>query len=92
LAAIWSRASQFVQSPGHQSDLGIELDAQLYYQSKDGSLNDDPQKIGGFYAMLQYGVFFPLGGLGYLPGDNTTGADASLSAAQIVRLFLGAVF
>jgi uncharacterized protein (TIGR04551 family) len=92
LAAIWSRASQFVQSPGHQSDLGIELDAQLYYQSKDGSLNDDPQKIGGFYAMLQYGVFFPLGGLSYLPGDNTTGADASLSAAQIVRLFLGAVF
>ncbi len=91
-AVIWSRASEFVQTPGHARDLGVELDLQLYYQSKDGSLNDDPNKLGGFYAALQYGVFFPLGGLDYLPGDNTTGFDASLSAAQIVRLFLGAVF
>jgi uncharacterized protein (TIGR04551 family) len=89
-SAIWSRASVFVQSPGHKSDLGIELDAQLYYQSKDGSLNDDPSKIGGFYAMLQYGVFFPLGGLSYL--GSTNGIDASLSAAQIARLYLGVIF
>jgi uncharacterized protein (TIGR04551 family) len=91
-AVIWSRASQFEQTPGHHRDLGVELDAQVYYQSKDGSLNDDPTKIGGFYAMLQYGVFFPLGGLDYLPGENPSGADASLSAAQTVRLFLGIVF
>jgi uncharacterized protein (TIGR04551 family) len=92
-AVIWSRASQFEQTPGHQRDLGVELDAQLYYQSKDGSLNDDPSKIGGFFTMLQYGVFFPLGGLGYLPGQVTVqGFDASLSAAQTVRLFLGIVF
>jgi len=90
LAAIWSRASDFVQAPGHKSDLGIELDAQLYYQSKDGSLNDDPTKIGGFYTMLQYGVFFPLGGLSYL--GTMPGIDASLSAAQIARLFMGVVF
>jgi uncharacterized protein (TIGR04551 family) len=89
ISGIWSRASQFVQTPGHKSDLGIELDAQLYYQSKDGSLNDDPSKIGGFYTMLQYGVFFPLGGLDYL---GTTAFDAPLSAAQIVRLYLGVVF
>jgi uncharacterized protein (TIGR04551 family) len=90
-AIIWSRASQFVQTPGHKRDLGVELDLQLYYQSKDGSLNDDPGKIGGFFAMLQYGVFFPLGGLDYLPGQ-TTNFDLSLSAAQTVRLFLGIVY
>jgi uncharacterized protein (TIGR04551 family) len=93
-AVIWSRASEFVQAPGHASDLGVELDAQLYYQSKDGSLNDEPGKVGGFYTMLQYGVFFPLGGLGYLPGvtQSIPNFDASLSAAQTVRLFLGIVF
>ncbi|HEY4016351.1 MAG TPA: TIGR04551 family protein [Polyangiaceae bacterium] len=92
-AVIWSRASQFVQTPGHASDLGVELDAQIYYQSKDGSLNDEPGKLGGFFTMLQYGVFFPLGGLGYLPGEvSSPGFDTSLSAAQTVRLFLGIVF
>jgi uncharacterized protein (TIGR04551 family) len=90
-AVIWSRASEFIQSPGHARDLGVELNAQLYYQSKDGSINDDPNKIGGFFTMLQYGVFFPLAGLQYLPVE-THGADASLSAAQTVRLFLGIVF
>jgi uncharacterized protein (TIGR04551 family) len=88
-SVIWSRASQFVQTPGHQSDLGVELDAQLYYQSKDGSLNDDPSKVGGFFTKLEYGVFFPLGGLNYLGPQPF---DVSLSAAQIVRLYLGAVF
>ncbi|MDP9001421.1 MAG: TIGR04551 family protein, partial [Myxococcota bacterium] len=91
-AVIWSRASQFVQSPGHARDLGVELNAELHYQSKDGSLNDDPSKLGGFYTMLQYGVFFPLGGLDYLPGEMTPGVDASLSAAQTVRLLLGIIF
>lgn len=88
-SVVWSRASQFVQTPGHQSDLGVEIDAQLYYQSKDGSLNDDPSKLGGFFAKLQYGVFFPLGGLNYLGPQPF---DAPLSAAQVVRLHLGIVF
>jgi uncharacterized protein (TIGR04551 family) len=91
-AVIWSRASQFVQTPGHKRDLGVELDAQLYYQSKDGSLNDDASKIGGFFAMLQYGVFFPLGGLDYLPGETSMLSSAGLSAAQTLRLFLGVIF
>ena len=95
-ALIWSRASEFYQTPGHQPDLGVELDLQLYYQAKDGSLNDDPSKIGGFYTMLQYGVFFPLGGLGYLPYQqqavpNITGGW-DLSAAQTVRWFVGVVY
>ncbi len=76
-AIIWSRASEFVQAPGHKRDLGVELDLQLYYQAKDGSLNDDPTKLGGFYAMLQYGVFFPLGGL------TTCRASRSRRAARI---------
>jgi uncharacterized protein (TIGR04551 family) len=93
VAAIWSRASEFVQTPGHKRDLGVEVDAQIYYQSRDGTLNDDPSKIGGFYAMLQYGVFFPLGGLSYLPGSVSSDLpDTSLSAAQTVRLFLGVAY
>jgi uncharacterized protein (TIGR04551 family) len=97
-AIIWSRASQFEQDPGHARDLGIELDFKLYYQAKDGSLNDDPTKIGGFFAMLQYGVFFPLGGLNYLPGTQASASassnipDWSVSPAQTVQLFLGVAF
>jgi uncharacterized protein (TIGR04551 family) len=91
-ALIWSRASQFIQTPGHARDLGVEVDAQLYYQSKDGSLNDDPSKLGGFFASLQYGVFFPLGGLNYLPGQGAALTDSSLSAAQTVRLLLGVIY
>jgi len=77
-------------------DLGVELDLQIYYQGKDGSLNDDPTKLGGFYSMLQYGAFFPLGGLSYLPGEqasaSTIGANFGTSVAQTVRLFLGIAF
>lgn len=96
-AIIWSRASEFVQTPGNKRDLGVELDLQVYYQSKDGSLNDDPNKMGGFYAALQYGVFFPLGGLDYLPGETSGPAvppnvSFELSTAQTVRLLLGVMF
>jgi len=96
-AIIWSRASEFVQTPGNKRDLGVELDLQVYYQSKDGSLNDDPSKLGGFYTALQYGVFFPLGGLDYLPGETTgaavpAGVNFELSTAQTVRLLMGVLF
>lgn len=93
-AIIWSRASEFIQAPGNKRDLGVELDVQLYYQAKDGNLNDDPSKMGGFYTALQYGVFFPLGGLDYLPleRDAQKLPDWSLSAAQTVRLILGVMF
>lgn len=97
-AVVWSRASEFVQTPGHARDLGLELNAQLYFQSKDGTLNDDPDKMGGFYTSLQYGVMFPLGGLGYLPGqesayENLTGAtDLDTETAQTLRWYLGVLF
>jgi uncharacterized protein (TIGR04551 family) len=99
IAAIWSRASEFMQTPGHARDLGVEVNGQLYFQSKDGSLNDDPGRAGGFFARLEYAVLFPMSGLGYTSGEasrinsgakSTDAADTNL--AQALRLFLGASF
>jgi uncharacterized protein (TIGR04551 family) len=93
--AIWTRASNFMQTPGHKRDLGIELDATAYYQSKDGSLNTRDDLTGGLYTMLQYGVAFPLGGLNYLQNQGTEGGTVDtpkLKPAQLVRLFLGVAF
>lgn len=93
-AIIWTRASEFVQTPGHARDLGVELNLSLYYQAKDGSLNDDPTKMGGFYAMLQYGVLFPLSGFDYSPQEKAQANNQNVdtSSAQTVRLHLGVVF
>jgi uncharacterized protein (TIGR04551 family) len=91
--AIWTRASQFMQAPGHQPDLGIELNGSVYYQSRDGALNDDPDRLGGFFAMLQYGVLFPMSGLGYLAQETTSAPSfTGLQTAQNVRLFLGVAY
>ena len=87
-AIIWTRASEFVQAPGHKRDLGIELNLGLYYQSKDGSLNDNPDKMGGFFTSLQYGVLFPMGGLSHLSQETTL----ETSAAHTVRWFMGILF
>src|SRR5262249_29184312 len=103
-AVIWSRASEFIQTPGHARDLGIELNGKLYFQSKDGTLNDDPEKMGGFFTSLEYGVLFPLGGLGFLPGQQTNYASSntqggmtstatlSTATAQTLRWYLGILF
>ncbi|MBW2458849.1 MAG: TIGR04551 family protein [Deltaproteobacteria bacterium] len=98
-AVIWSRASEFVQTPGHEHDLGVELNFKLYFQSKDGVLNDDPDKMGGFYTSLEYGVLFPLGGLDYLPGqveeyNSRPRVEEALESdtAQTVRWYLGILF
>jgi uncharacterized protein (TIGR04551 family) len=88
VAAIWSRASEFMQTPGHARDLGVEVNGQLYFQSKDGSLNDDPGRMGGFFAKLEYAVLFPMAGLGY--GARERSVDTNL--AQALRLFLGVSF
>jgi len=99
LAGIWTRASEYIQAPGHQRDLGIEVDASIYFQSKDGALNDKPGAMGGFYTMLQYGLLFPMGGLGYPGGSVETPGTAAnyqrafgnsdLSTAQILRWYMG---
>jgi uncharacterized protein (TIGR04551 family) len=85
-SAIWSRASEFAQAPGHARDLGIEIDGQIYYQAKDGSLNDDPDKMGGFFTSIQYGVLFPLPGLGYV------GGTPAVETAQTLRWFMGILY
>ncbi len=92
--AIWTRASNFMQTPGHQRDLGIELDASVYYQSKDGSLNSRDDLTGGFFTQLQYGVAFPLSGLSYLQDDREgrSAAELKLKPAQMVRWFVGVAF
>lgn len=79
---IWSRASEAVQSWGNADDLGVEINASIYYRSEDG-----PELLDGFYAQLQYGIFFPLDGLGFLPGEVTN--PPSLANAQTFRLLLG---
>ncbi len=93
--AIWTRASQFMQAPGHQRDLGIELDATVYFQSQDGALNKREDLTGGFFGMMQYGIAFPLGGLGYQQNQtpDSLGTDnLKLKPAQMVRGFLGVAF
>ncbi len=98
-AVIWSRASEFIQTPGHAADLGVELDLSLYIQeSTFGRLSDDPQEMGGFFGLAQFGVFFPLGGLGYqdqiaqdLVNKFRSGAD-ELDTAWMLRAYLGVFF
>jgi len=98
LSVIWSRASEFIQAPGHANDLGIELNARLYFQSKDGALNDMPDEMGGFFSKLEYGVLFPMAGLGY-PSNEAANINRQLhngaadtNVAQTVRLYLGVFF
>jgi uncharacterized protein (TIGR04551 family) len=98
LAAIWTRASQFIQAPGHERDLGIELNGKIYYQSKDGALNDVPGILGGFYTEIDYGVLFPMAGLGYpdkldkLITDSLGSNAADVKIAQTVRWYMGVLF
>jgi len=82
---IWSRAAVPIQSWGNADDLGVEIDVSLYYRSEDG-----PDLLDGFYAQAQWGIFFPLDGLGYLPGlGNGENGGNDLGNAQTFRLILG---
>lgn len=95
-AAIWSRASEFVQTRGNASDLGIELNAEVTYQSnfRDGTLGDRPG--GGFFASLQYGVLFPMAGLGPLADERARTTSSlgafSFSTAQTFRGVVGVMY
>jgi uncharacterized protein (TIGR04551 family) len=79
--AIYSRAVAPEQTWGNSANLGLELNGQIYWHSADG-----PDKYDGYHAFLQYGVLFPMRGLGYYY------KDAKLSTAQTLRLVLGVVF
>ncbi|MEM9194579.1 MAG: TIGR04551 family protein, partial [Myxococcota bacterium] len=78
---IYSRAVAPIQTWGNDPDLGVEINATLYYRSEDG-----PELLDGFYGQLQYGILFPLAGLGSPEGADT---QIDLSTAQTVRLILG---
>ena len=85
-----------MQTAGNARDLGIELNFKLYFQAKDGSLNDTPDKMGGFFTSFEYGVLFPLGGLGYLPGQEETFVNNKNEyegeTPQTLRWYLGIMF
>jgi len=87
---IYSRAMSPVQTWGNSSNLGVEIDAQIYWRSSDG-----PNVNDGYHLALQYGVLFPMQGLGYLPSYRRSAGDSDppdLSTAQTLRLILGVVF
>lgn len=94
-AVIWSRASEFVQTRGNAADLGIEINAELTYQSnfRDTSLGGLPG--AGFFASLQYGVLFPMAGLGPREDERQTGSPLSgfsFDTAQTLRGVLGVMY
>jgi uncharacterized protein (TIGR04551 family) len=87
---VYSRASSAVQTWGNSADLGVEVDASLYYRSEDG-----PELLDGFYAMAQFGLLFPMQGLGYLSQGTVSDEPAGwagLKNAQSIRLILGVQF
>jgi len=87
---IYSRAMAPVQTWGNSANLGVEIDAQLYWRSSDG-----PNVNDGYHLALQYGVLFPMQGLGYLPSYRRSAGDTSppdLATAQTLRLILGVAF
>ena len=84
---IYSRAMNEVQTWGSDPNLGLEIDINVYYRSEDG-----PGFLDGFYASLQYGVFFPFQGLGYRTFrgvPEVAGGNPGLETAQTWRLILG---
>lgn len=83
---IWSRAASKKQTWGDGNDLGVELNASVYWRSEDG-----PEPIDGFHAIVQWGMLFPLQGLGYTHADDPND-DYSSKYPQNVRLVLGVMF
>lgn len=87
---IYSRAAERVQTYGADPNLGVELDVSLYFMGEGG-----PNVHDGFFSMVQYGVLFPLAGMGF-PSNN--GIDVfpegnpGLAIAQTARLLLGVRF
>jgi uncharacterized protein (TIGR04551 family) len=82
---VWSRAASKRQTWGDGNDLGVELNTSVYWRSEDG-----PEPIDGFHAIFQWGMLFPLQGLGYPSGGKPSGAKTLFP--QNLRLVLGVVF
>jgi uncharacterized protein (TIGR04551 family) len=84
---IWSRAVEPIQTWGNQADLGVEIDAQVYYRSEDG-----PDLLDGFTVSLMYGILFPLAGLNYNAAQLEAGNTGGGQNAQTLRLILGVTY
>jgi len=77
-AVIYSKALKPTSTPsGDSTQLGIEVDAGVRYQTDDG-----------FYAQLSYGVLFPFSALQY----NYVALPVGPSVAQALRAQLGIRF
>ncbi|MBL9039258.1 MAG: TIGR04551 family protein, partial [Archangium sp.] len=77
-SVIYSRAIYAESTPSADgtitadNNLGLEINGGARYETEDG-----------FYAQLQYGVLFPLGGFSSF--DTTTTAPKSADTAQALR-------
>ena len=81
-AFIYSKALKPTSTPsGNSTQLGIEINAGVRYQTDDG-----------FYAQLAYGVLFPFAGLQYNYSSPYLGAPVSPGVAQALRAQLGIRF
>jgi uncharacterized protein (TIGR04551 family) len=93
---IWSRASEWVSTRGNHADLGIEIDATLRYESNHRRDPNDRRPAPGFFAMAQYGVFFPLPGMGPRDDERTNNSsmlrNLEMLPAQTVRAVLGVTY
>ena len=79
---IYSKALKPTSTPsGTSTQLGIEIDAGVRYQTDDG-----------FYAQLAYGVLFPFDGLQFSYASPYLGAPVSPGVAQALRAQLGIRF
>ena len=87
---IYSRAQFEQQTYSSEPNLGVELDFSIYYRSEDG-----PSFMDGYFIQFQYGILFPLEGLGFLEVDGVRepGTDGlSIGRAQNLRLILAVQF
>ncbi len=88
LNVLWSRAAVPEQTWGDDPDLGVEINLSLYWRSEDG-----PELIDGFHAMVQWGILFPMQGLGYTSEDEPSADDFDdLEIPNALRVVLGIVF
>jgi uncharacterized protein (TIGR04551 family) len=92
-SVIWSRASEFVQTRGNAADLGIEANAELTYISNFRDPTVSERAAPGFFASAQYGILFPMAGLGPTQTErNGRLAGFEFSNAQTLRAVLGVIY
>jgi uncharacterized protein (TIGR04551 family) len=93
-AVIYSRASEFVQTRGNAADRGGEIKAEVTYQSNFRDTTHGDRPGAGFFASLQYGILFPMAGLGPREDPRATSAYSgfSFSTAQTLRGVVGVMY